>query len=43
MPPPDNSSPPQARPKLWIVRVAEDTYTTAREWLTRERPIDYGS
>jgi hypothetical protein len=41
--PPDNSPPLQARPKLWIVRVAEDTYTTAREWLTRERPIDYDS
>jgi hypothetical protein len=42
-PPPDKSSPPSpARPKLWIVRVAEDTYTTAREWLARERPIEYG-
>jgi hypothetical protein len=40
--PPDNYSSPQARPKLWIVRVAEDTYTNAREWLARERPIDYG-
>jgi hypothetical protein len=38
----DNPS-PRARPKLWIVRVAAETYTTAREWLARERPIDYGS
>jgi hypothetical protein len=37
------SSDIQPRPKLWIVRVAKDTYTTAREWLARERPIDYSS
>jgi hypothetical protein len=41
--PQPRSPAPPARPKLWIVRVAEDTYTTAREWLARERPIDYGN
>ena len=40
---PEPLPPPPVRPKLWIVRVAEDTYTTAREWLARERPTDYGS
>ena len=42
-PPPDNSPPPRMRPTLLIVRAVMDTYTTAREWLARERPIDYGS
>jgi hypothetical protein len=38
-PPP---APPRARPVLSIVRdTVTDLYTNAREWLARERPIDY--
>jgi hypothetical protein len=41
--PPTDNPPPRVRPTLSIVRVVVDTYTTAREWLARERPIDYGN
>jgi hypothetical protein len=41
--PPADNPPPRVRPTLSIVRAVMDTYTTAREWLARERPIDYGS
>jgi hypothetical protein len=38
--PPADSPPPRVRPTLSIVRAVVDTYTTAREWLARERPIE---
>jgi hypothetical protein len=37
-------APPRARPVLSIVRdTVADLYTNARDWLARERPMDYGS
>jgi hypothetical protein len=42
-PPPADNPPPGVRPTLSIVRAVMDTYTTAREWLARERPINYGN
>jgi hypothetical protein len=43
-PPPSDASPPRGRPVLSIVRdTVTDLYTNAREWLARERPIDFGN
>jgi hypothetical protein len=41
--PPDDFPAPRVCPMLSIVRAVVDTYTTALEWLARERPIDYGN